>query len=68
MVQPDPVCRSSAVKGLLLPSVFEPDENLPQNPQTETAPVPPPGSESFDNNPANGLAAPPASTGAPQNP
>lgn len=61
-------------------SVFEPDENLPQNPQTETAPVPqqPSGSGTFDNNPANGRAAPPASTetnptpqdstGAPRNP
>jgi len=59
---------------------FEPDENLPQNPQTETAPVPqqPSGSGTFDNNPANGRAAPPASTetnptpqdstGAPRNP
>lgn len=61
-------------------SVFEPDENLPQNPQTQTAPVPqqPSGAESFDNNPANGRPVPPASTdrnpspqdstGAPQNP
>lgn len=61
-------------------AVFEPDENLPQNPQTENAPVPqqPSGSESFDNNPPNGRASPPASTernpspqdstGAPQNP
>jgi hypothetical protein len=61
-------------------SVFEPDENLPQNPQTQTAPVPqqPSGAESFDNNPANGRPAPPASTdrnpspqdstGAPPNP
>ncbi|MCZ7486418.1 hypothetical protein [Rhizobium rhizogenes] len=60
-------------------SVFEPDENRPQSTQTETAPVPQPsGSGSFDNNPANGGAAPPASTdtnptrqdstGAPQNP
>ena len=61
-------------------SVFEPDQNLPQNPQTETAPVPqqPSGSGSFDNNPANGRVQPPSSTeinpspqdstGAPQNP
>ncbi|MCW0982438.1 hypothetical protein OK142_16560 [Agrobacterium sp. BT-220-3] len=61
-------------------SVFEPDENRPPNPQTENAPVPqqPSGSGSFDNNPANGRAAPPSSTetnpapqdstGAPQNP
>lgn len=61
-------------------SVFEPDENRPQNPQTETAPVPqqPSGTGSFDNNPANGRALPPSSTqanpspqdstGAPQNP
>ncbi|MES5046985.1 hypothetical protein [Rhizobium nepotum] len=61
-------------------SVFEPDENLPQNPQTQTVPIPqqPSGAESFDNNPANGRPVPPASTdrnpspqdstGAPQNP
>ncbi len=61
-------------------AVFKPDENLPQNPQTETAPVPqqPSGSGTFDNNPANGRAVPPASTetnptaqdstGAPRNP
>lgn len=61
-------------------SVFEPDENRPQSTQTETAPVPqqPSSSGSFDNNPANGRVAPPASTdtnptrqdstGAPQNP
>lgn len=61
-------------------SVFEPDENRPQSTQTETAPVPqqPSGSGTFDNNPANGRVAPPASTdtnpsrqdstGAPQNP
>lgn len=68
------------VWGVVEYSVFEPDENLPQNPQTETAPAPqqPSASESFDNNPANGRTAPPSSTesnptpqdstGAPQNP
>lgn len=68
------------VWGVVEYSIFEPDENRPQNTQTETAPVPqqPSGAESFDNNPANGSARPPASTetnpsrqdstGAPQNP
>ncbi|MGQ8631140.1 hypothetical protein ACUTJJ_06630 [Agrobacterium sp. DKPNP3] len=52
------------VWGVVEYSVFKPDENLPPNPQTETAPVPqqPSGSGTFDNDPANGRPAAPSST------